>query len=236
MQWPLVLAGVAMGAASAPHCALMCAAPCAAVVQGAPDRGASFHVARLIGYAAGGALVAASVAALGTASQAAPVLRPLWTFLHLALLALGLWWLIAGTLVPQMQRGPSAVTVRVLPRGTAAVGGKSVLRSAGLGLLWVAWPCGMLQAALMTATLADDAVGGAAVMAGFALASSPGLVLGPLLWTWWRGRTQAWPQLAPQRLRALALDVRLPGLALVLASGWALTQGIWQKALAYCFG
>ena len=29
MQWPLILAGLAMGVAATPHCTLMCGAPCA---------------------------------------------------------------------------------------------------------------------------------------------------------------------------------------------------------------
>jgi len=84
MQWPLVLAGLAMGVAATPHCAVMCGAPCAALTQGCARSSAGFHAGRLLGYMAAGAVAASSVAALGTWSTAAPALRPLWVLLQLA--------------------------------------------------------------------------------------------------------------------------------------------------------
>lgn len=90
------------------------------------------------------------------------------------------------------------------------------------GGLWVAWPCGLLQSAVLLAALADGPVGGAGVMLVFAVASAPGLVAAP--WLWRRLAGSARPDLA----------VRLGGLMLALASGWALTHDLWVRFAAYC--
>ena len=92
--------------------------------------------------------------------------------------------------------------------------------------MWVAWPCGLLQSALLVASLANSAAGGALAMAGFALASSAGLVAGPWLWARLRGSGPAgWSE------RTL---VRVSGLLLVAGSGFALGSGVWHQVAAYC--
>ena len=100
-------------------------------------------------------------------------------------------------------------------------------RSAGIGLAWVAWPCGLLQSALLVAALANSPTSGAMVMGGFAAASAAGLVLGPALW--WRlsgGRGAA--------LVSPAAAVRWAGAALAVASAWALGHGMWMQVAAWC--
>lgn len=223
MQWPLILAGLALGAAATPHCAVMCGAPCAAITQGCGRSATGFHAGRLIGYMAGGAVAAWSVTLLGTWSQAAPVLRPLWTLLHLGFLMLGLWWLATGR-QPALMRRSGAVPVRVFSRRTRSV------RAGLAGLAWVAWPCAALQGALLLAALAGSPEGGALVMAAFAVASAPGLAAAP--WAWARWRAARGHALAPQQMSALGFRVAGAGLALV--SGWALTHGIWERFAAWC--
>ena len=225
MQWPLVLAGLALGVAATPHCAVMCGAPCAALTQGCGRSATGFHAGRLIGYTAAGAIAASSVAILGAWSQASPALRPLWTLLHLAFLALGLWWLIAGR-QPVWMRRSSAVPVRFEGRRTRS------LRAGVAGLAWVAWPCAALQAALLLAALASSAAGGALVMAAFAVGSMPGLLAAPWAWARWQARRGA--ALAPGQIATMGF--RVAGLGLIAVSGWALTHGIWQRVAAWCVG
>ncbi len=204
----------------------MCAAPCAAAVGGrAGAAPLAFHAARIAGYALGGALAAASVATLAAWSQLSPALRPLWVLLHAAALMLGLWllitarqpgWLARLGRLPDAQGQPADGWQRM--RGPA--------RSAVAGGLWVAWPCGLLQSALMVAAMASGPAGGAATMAAFGIASAPGLVLGP--WVWQRllrGSDAA----ARDRLAA-----RAAGLLLAGASGWALGKGVWHQVAAFC--
>ena len=223
MDAPLILAGLVMGVAASPHCAAMCGAPCAALTNGCARNAAGFHLGRVIGYMAGGAVAASSVVLLGTWSQAAPALRPLWMLLHLAFLALGLWWLVTGRQPDWMRRG-GAVPVRVFrsPRRP--------LRSGLAGLAWVAWPCGALQGALLLSALASSAPGGAFVMAGFAIGSAPVLAVAPWVWGRWqalRGSTVSPAQVA-------TLGFRVVGFGLMLGSGWALTHGLWARFAAWC--
>jgi uncharacterized protein len=222
MDAPLILAGVAMGAAASPHCAAMCGAPCAALTRGCGRASAGFHVGRLLGYMAGGALAAGSVALLATWSQAAPAMRPLWMAVHLAFLALGLWWLATGRQVDWMKRS-GAVPVQI-------VGRRRPLRSTVAGLAWVAWPCGALQGALLLAALASSPLGGALVMAGFAIGSMPALAAAPWMWARWRAMRGGGA--AP--VQVAALGFRVAGVGLVLASGWALTHGLWERVAAWC--
>ena len=224
MNAALILAGLAMGAAASPHCALMCGAACASLTGGHARHAAVFQAGRLASYAAGGAVVAASVQWLGTWSTAMPALRPLWVLLHLGFLALGLWWLITGRPLASMSRD-GAVPVAIVRRGD-----RKAWRRSLAGLAWVAWPCGLLQAALMLAAMAGDAAGGAMVMAAFALGSMPALALGPWLWNHWRqaagtaAASAAWP----------VIGQRIAGLGLAADSVAALGHGMWQTLGAWC--
>jgi len=224
MQWPLVLAGLARGVAATPHCAVMCGAPCAALTQGCGRSASGFHAGRLIGYMAAGAIAASSVAALGAWSQAAPALRPLWTLLHLMFLGLGLWWMITGR-QPAWMRRSGAVPVRIVGRRTRS------LRATLAGLAWVAWPCAALQGALLLSALGSGATDGALVMAAFAIGSMPGLSVAPWAWARWQS-LRGGAAIAPAQVATLGF--RVAGTALVIASGWALTHGIWERFAAWC--
>lgn len=267
MDAPLILAGLAMGVAASPHCAVMCGAPCAALTSRSKHSAAGFQIGRLIGYMAAGAVAASSVVFLGTWSQTAPALRPLWAVLHLAFLTLGVWWLVTGRQPHWMKRGGAVpvvlpMTLRTVspsplpgaapmafsgplptarqsilptawrlavPRQSGNVHGQP-MRAAAAGLAWVAWPCGALQAGLLLSALANSATSGALVMAGFAIGSAPALAAGPWLWARWqalRGSTVSSAQVA-------VLGFRVAGGSLVLASGWALTHGLWQRFAAWC--
>jgi sulfite exporter TauE/SafE len=98
------------------------------------------------------------------------------------------------------------------------------VKAAVAGGAWVAWPCGLLQSALVVAALGDGAAAGAAIMAAFAIASAIGLVAGPALW--WR--------LGISGAGASRWAVRLAGAGLAIASAWALGHGLWQRVLDLC--
>jgi hypothetical protein len=222
MDAALIGSAALLGLAGAPHCTAMCGAPCAAVV-GRSGAGATigFHVARAASYAVGGAVVASSVGALAALSQWTPVLRPLWTLLHVAALAFGLWLLWQG-------RQPAWLAA--VGRSPQLAGGWQRLhgptRATLAGSLWVGWPCGLLQSALLVAGLTQTALAGAAAMVAFAVTSSAGLWLAP--WIWQRmGRSGgAWAE---------RWAVRAAGAMLVIASGWSLGHGLWDRVIAFCF-
>lgn len=210
----IVAAAALMGLAGLPHCVAMCAAPCAAVSRGSP---CLFQGARVVGYGAAGAVAAASVGALRDGLAWAPVLRPLWTLLHLAALAAGLWLLWRGRWPVLVRASPSPA----LPQGWQRVSGPA--RSACAGAAWIAWPCALSQSALLVSTLASSAEQGAAAMAAFALASSPALWLGPAL-------LQRFVRTGSDGTLAL----RTAGALVAAGSAWALGHGLWERVAAWC--
>ena len=234
MDLALVLSALMLGAAGAPHCAAMCGPASASLLRGCSQRTPrvsplGFHLARMGGYALAGAVAASSVGALAQLGQLSPVLRPLWTLLHSAALGLGLWLMWQGrqpAWLENLGRGSSRLAPQKAgPDGWLRMQGPA--RASAAGLLWVAWPCGLLQSALVVAALANTAWGGAAVMAGFAVASAAGLGLAP--WAFARmvgGGAQA--------LQINAWAVRLAGAALAAASAWALGQDLFRRVVAYC--
>lgn len=236
MDFALFLSALMLGAAGAPHCAAMCAPASTALLRGcsrhAPHAAPwAFHLSRVFGYALAGAVAASSVGALAQLGKLSPVLRPLWTLLHCAALGLGLWLMWQGrqpAWLESLGRGGS----RVAPQRADAAGWQRMQgpgKASAAGLLWVAWPCGLLQSALVVAALANTAWGGAAAMAGFAAASAAGLGLAPWAFARLAGG-------AGGALQVQAWAVRLAGAALAAVSAWALGQDLIRRAVAYCFG
>ena len=225
----LIASAALLGLAGTPHCAAMCAAPCAAA-SGNGWRGAwAFQLARVAGYAAAGAVAAGSVGALGLLAQWSPALRPLWVMLHALILALGLWLLWQGRQPAWMG---ALGRVPVLDRGSASSGSvwrpiKAPVRAASAGALWVAWPCGLLQSALLVSSLAGTPLSGAGAMAAFAAASSGGLLAAPWVSRRLRGA-------GGRGARAEPWLVRGAGGLLVLGSAFALGGGVWHSVAAYC--
>jgi sulfite exporter TauE/SafE len=230
MDQALFISAVLMGLAGTPHCLAMCGAACAAATGGGRTGALwAFHAGRLLAYSAAGAVAAASVGSLASLGQAVAALRPLWTLVHIAAMALGLFLLWQGRQPEWMERlgrvRAHTVAHRSGQRWHVMAG---PARSAGIGLAWFAWPCGLLQSALLVAGLANSAAGGALVMAGFALASAAGLWLGPAIW-----RRMVSGQAAASWASGTAA-VRWAGAALASASAWALGHGLWTRFAAWC--
>jgi hypothetical protein len=117
------------------------------------------------------------------------------------------------------------VPVRIVGRRTR------LLRATLAGLAWVAWPCAALQGALLLSALGSGATDGALVMAAFAIGSMPGLSVAPWAWARWQS-LRGGAAIAPAQVATLGF--RVAGTALVIASGWALTHGIWERFAAWC--
>lgn len=218
MTFALAITVLLMGLAGAPHCAAMCGPACGAVLRGCGGTraaGLGFHVGRLASYAAGGALAGGSLAWLATQGPQVAVLRPLWTLLQVAAVVLGLWLLWRGRQPAWIE----AIGARLSrpEQGARVVWLNAPLRAGAAGALWVAWPCGLLQSALVVAALGGSALGGATLMLLFGAASALGLWIGPALWLRLAGRHGALAQ---------AGAVRLAGALLAVASAWALWHGL----------
>ncbi|MFO0444446.1 MAG: sulfite exporter TauE/SafE family protein [Betaproteobacteria bacterium] len=232
MDGALIGSALLRGVAGMPHCAAMCSAPCAAV---AGPRGAgawAFQGARVAGYAVAGFVASASVGSLAALAQWTPALRPLWVLFHVAMLTLGLWLLVQGRQPAWMGQigragvaGPSGAPL--LAAGAAPVRvWRRPARAALAGGLGVAWPCGLLQSALLVASMTQSAWAGAAAMGGFAMASAGGLLAAPALWRLLRGRADA-----PAFERRLA---RAAGALLAVAALFALGHDVWPPIAAWC--
>lgn len=238
MDAPLALTGLLMGLAGGPHCLAMCGPLCAALGRSQPvavigphggslvSRSAStllaFQGGRLLAYTALGALAAASLQAIGWLTVQSALMRPLWTFIHVASAVLGGWLLLRGQQPAWLDEMARRIWswVRALTRSQGPSCG---LRAAGvLGLGWAFMPCSLLYSALMVAALGNGPAAGALTMALFAAGSGLGLLLGP--WVWLRGAS------ADASRRA----VRLAGAALLAVSVWALWRALVEDQAPWC--
>jgi len=209
-----------LGVSSVPHCAAMCGAPCAALVgrtRGAPP---IFHAARLLSYAAAGAIAVASIGMIGEWARSLHGLLALWVLIQAAMLTVGGYMAVTGSVPAVKGIGPWA-PASLRPDGTQPIRWGR-LRAGLVGGLWVAWPCGALQGALVVAALSSGPVNGAIAMAAFAVASSAGLWLAP----WLLARVAG----SPLQRQA----TRFAGVLLMLASGWALWRSLGGQIAAWC--
>lgn len=227
----LALASTAflMGLMGGTHCLVMCAAPCAALTgcgaapaadpqpvhwmprTAAVQRAASFHLGRLAGYGAAGALAAFAMERLAWLSQNSAALRPVWTMFHVLILAWGLLMMLQAQQPAWLEAAGRSVWARVR---------RLVLRPGGLflsGLAWALLPCGLLYTALLTAALSGSVMRGAICMVLFGIGSGIWLVAGPLVWSQLRNRlnqmTSSWA-------------TRLAGLVLFIMGAWALWMDV----------
>ncbi len=227
MNGSLIAAGLLMGLASTPHCALMCGAPCAAIARrcGGPNSThalLSWHAGRALAYIVAGTVAATTVGLIARLSAGSGLVRPLWTLMQAAVFVLGLALLVTG----RMPSWVNAASQRVA--GTAPVSGPQTrlqsqgsTRAALFGLGWIAMPCAVLYGALAVAALAAGPLEGAAVMAAFSVGSAPGLAGVPFLWS----------KLARMRQTAA---LRIAGAMLAAGSLWALWHGLEGASGAWC--
>lgn len=233
-----------MGLVGGAHCLAMCSAPCGALVGlqsdesagerhadasaqpvrwmprgGVVRRGVAFHVGRLAGYSAAGALAALAMDSLAWLTQQTSALRPAWTLLHVAVMVWGLMMMIQARQPEWVESAGRSVWARVRPL-VGAPGGVFIA-----GCLWALMPCALLYSALLVAALSGGAVEGAASMALFGLGSGVWLVGGPWLWS---------------RLRSLLnaskaeWGTRVAGALLCVMGAWAIWMDMFHNPSLWC--
>lgn len=212
MIYSLLITAFLMGLGGVPHCAAMCAAPCAvALPRGLPW---TALLGRSLGYALMGAVAAGATSTLSTWSRWVGVLQPLWVMLLAAAVLLGGWMVLKGAMPAALQQhGLKAYhRVQAAMADSAWLARWPWLRSAApmiLGMAWAALPCGLLYGAVMVAALAPSLWEGAAVMAAFSL---PG---GVALWYLSR-RFNAWRQTPSGAVQAPTLALQASAVVPVL--------------------
>lgn len=234
IAWTALLMGLAGGA----HCLAMCAAPCGALVGqggigagvleqpvqwasrgGVVRRSTAFHAGRLAGYSAAGALAALAMDSLAWLTQQTTALHPVWTLMHVAVMAWGLLMLVQSRQPAWVEQAGRAVWGRVRPL-VGAPGG--VLAA---GVLWALMPCGLLYSALLVAALSGGPMQGALAMALFGLGSGVWLVGGRWAWSRLRSRVDGF--------RA-EWGTRLAGGLLCGVAAWALWMDLIYQPSLWC--
>ena len=229
MQTSIALTTLLMGLAGGPHCVAMCGAACGGIAQSQAGRNTRsmwlFQLGRVLGYSTLGGIAAASIQGLGWLSVHLAALRPVWTLFHVVTALLGLMLLWRARQPVWLESSARRIWHRV--RSFSNVGGSRSPKAAGfatlmIGVLWALLPCGLLYSAVLVAALSANAVDGSLAMALFALGSGVSLMAGP--WLWMRLREHKSDEVA----------VRLAGLALFAASGWALWMGLVNNTAPWC--
>lgn len=230
MQFSLALTALFMGLVGGPHCVAMCGAACAGIGQaaGAQKNSAllTFQFGRILGYSVLGALAAASLQGLGWLTIQSAALRPVWSLFHVAALVLGLVLLVQARQPVWLETAARHIWLRVRALAGGWGGGAPLI----LGTVWALLPCGLLYSALLVASLAGNPLGGAMVMAFFALGTAVTMTAGPWLWLRLRASNQAPGGAANQG----QWGVRLAGAALAGSSAWALWMALANNGAPWC--
>ena len=142
----------------------------------------AYHGGRLLGYSSAGAVAALAMQSLAWMTPQTMALRPVWTLMHVAVLAWGLMMVLQARQPAWIENAGRAVWTRVRPV-VAAPGGVFAA-----GFLWALMPCGLLYSALLVAALSGGALQGALTMALFGVGSGLWLLAGPWLWLRLRSR------------------------------------------------
>lgn len=238
-MWALAWTAFLMGLLGGAHCLVMCSAPCGALLarggkesareqpvrfvrrQRLPWQSILFHGGRVAGYAALGALAAYAMDRLAWFSQGTTALRPIWTAMHIAIIAWGLMLVMRLQAPAWMERAGRGVWSRV----KSAVDRPGGVLAVGCG--WALMPCGFLYSAAMLAALSGGPLAGALAMSMFALASGLWLWTGHWGWLHFRERLRT-PRMA-------AWGVRLSGIVLVALGATALWWGVvHQQQAPWC--
>lgn len=176
-----LLAGGAMGLASALHCGAMCSGVCGAalmMLQPGDKRQrytniVMLHAGRIALYASLGAVGAAIGSSLITPDIAAKFRALQWAA-AVALMAMGL--AMAGLLprLPAFERSASVIS-NAIEGSVAHLRRWPRIAPFALGLSWGANACPMVYGAVFTAMLTGSALNGAVFMTAFGLGTVPAL-------------------------------------------------------------
>lgn len=196
--WPLISAGLLMGAGGSLHCLTMCSGLQRMTLRGIPivtvrplpgggpkaaaaDTAAAgfklpdgrwwrFQAGRLLGYTLLGGVAGLVGEQLLAAASWQPVFESAWASMNALLVLLGLCLLVLG-------REPVWLAMLGSRLASFAPLSPGARTEWVRGMLWALLPCGLLYTALGTALLAASPLGAAAVMAAFALGTNLSLFL-----------------------------------------------------------
>lgn len=217
MQLSLTYSALIMGIAGGPHCVAMCGAACGALSQSNTRFSITgYHFGRLCGYALLGAIATFAIQSIAWLSGYSKVLHPLWTFFHVFIFFWGVVLLTMGRQPVWVDRIGGGIWQQVKKLSQFSHGHFYI------GMLWALMPCGLLYSALIMASFNAEPIGGAISMAAFALGSSLSLLLAP--WAWLKFKTKV----------VEPYGMRLAGIFLSVASGWAIWMDVMHQNKIWC--
>lgn len=186
MTTALLITSVLMGAVGVPHCLVMCSVPCSIAAQSCVSTqhspraiAGALQFGRVLGYAVLGGLAASTVSFAHLLANHVSALRPLWVMAQVAILVAGLVLLATGQ-VPRLLQSVHLPFQKLSARLNTGRWSRlpAPLRATLLGICWAALPCAQLYAAVVLASLAGHAWGGAVMMMAYALPGVLSLWLG----------------------------------------------------------
>lgn len=186
MTSALLITSMLMGAVGVPHCLVMCSVPCSIAAQScgstqhsSREVAGALQFGRLLGYAMLGGVAASTVSFAHLLAGHVSALRPLWVMAQVAILMAGLVLLATGR-VPQLLQSVHLPFQKLSARLNTGRWSRlpAPLRATLLGICWAALPCAQLYAAVVLASLAGHALGGAVMMMAYALPGVLALWLG----------------------------------------------------------
>ncbi len=226
----LITAGL-MGVVGGPHCLAMCGAPCLGISRWTPERPLHslllFQTGRLMGYAALGAVAAASMSSLAWLSVQSAAFRPVWTMVHVMAVLLGLLLVWRADQPLWLNQAAQRLWQRVASPSRRQAFQQHSWGALVLGMAWALLPCGLLYSALLVALFSGGPWEGALVMMSFALGGGVVLTVGPMLWLklqQHRGVSARWSN----------MGTRLAGLTLSATAAWGLWMGLVHDQAPWC--
>ena len=227
----LLLTAGLMGVVGGPHCVAMCGAPCLGISRWTPERPLHslllFQFGRVLGYAALGAVAAASMSSLAWLTVHSAAFRPVWTMVHVLAVLVGLLLVWRANQPLWLNQAAQGLWQRVASPARRQAFQQHPWGALVLGMAWALLPCGLLYSALLVALFSGGPWQGALVMISFALGGGVMLTMGPLLWL----KLQRHHNLSA---RWSDMGTRLAGVTLSVTAGWGLWMGLVHEQAPWC--
>ena len=182
-ELPILAAALIAGLLGSAHCLGMCAGISGLFAVGANvsslrsqlPLALAYNLGRVFSYAILGAVVAGIGA---VAVDAVPRLAgPVRLASGLLIIAVGLqvafnWRMLAG-----LEKLGATIWNRLAPGAKGLLPADTLLKAAGLGLIWGWLPCGLVYSALLLSATTADALTGALVMVCFGSGTMPAMIM-----------------------------------------------------------
>lgn len=183
---PVLAAAFATGLLGSTHCLGMCAGlsglfaagTTVATLKSNVPLALAYNSGRVLSYAFLGVIVA--VIGAGAVATVPKLAAPIRIASGALIILIGLQLAFRWRLLSAIEKIGALIWNRVAPRARGFIPADTLMKAAGLGLLWGWLPCGLVYSALLLAATTADAVGGGLVMIAFGLGTMPAMILSGL--------------------------------------------------------